>query len=184
MKLFINACVRENSRTKRIADYFLSKQEEPFVEVRLDKIHFPVVDDAFLAYRDQCVASGRFDDPVFDLAKQFALAEEIVIAAPLYDLSFPASLKQYFEQINVIGLTFAYSPYGEAESLCHCKRLTYISTAGGGDYIDTYGYGYVKALGEYFYGIKETRLIQCAGLDIVGADIEAILQTAFEQCDK
>ena len=36
----------------------------------------------------------------------------IVIAAPYWDLSFPAVLKTYLEQINVLGVTFDYSDDG------------------------------------------------------------------------
>ena len=34
---------------------------------------------------------------MFDLAGQFAGADTIVIAAPFWDLSFPAALKQYMQ---------------------------------------------------------------------------------------
>ena len=42
---------------------------------------------------------------MFDLARQFARAEIIVMAAPYWDLSFQAALKQYLEQVNVVGIT-------------------------------------------------------------------------------
>jgi FMN-dependent NADH-azoreductase len=41
---------------------------------------------------------------------------------------------------------------------------------------EEYGFGYVKALAQNFYGIPDVRLIKAAGLDIIGADTEAILQ--------
>ena len=112
MILLINACVRSNSRTRKLADALLSKLEGDVVEVDLGKISFPVVDEAFLAKRDELEEKCCWDDPMFDLARQFASADQIVVAAPYYDLSFPASLKQYFEQINVLGITFEYSPQG------------------------------------------------------------------------
>ena len=59
---------------------------------------------------------------MFSLAKEFAIADTIVIAAPYYDLSFPAMLKQYFEQINVLGVTFTYSDSGIPEGLCKARR--------------------------------------------------------------
>ena len=106
MILFVNACVREGSRTKRLADVLLARRRGPVEEVRLHEIAFPVADANFLEKRDALIAAGSFDDPMFALARQFAAADEVVIAAPLWDLSFPASLKQYFEQINVTGITF------------------------------------------------------------------------------
>ena len=41
---------------------------------------------------------------MFDLASQFQQADEIVIAAPYWDLSFPAILKLYLENIYVTGV--------------------------------------------------------------------------------
>ena len=59
--------------------------------------------------RTKMLADGAFQDPLFGLARQFAAADRIVIAAPYWDLSFPAALKQYVEQINVLGITFIYT---------------------------------------------------------------------------
>ena len=114
---------------------------------------------------------------MFYLANQFAKADEIIIAAPFWDLSFPAALKQYFEQINVIGVTFRYTPEGVPKGLCRAKRLTYITTAGGEYVPDEYGFGYVKALAQNFYGIRDVNLIKATGLDIVGADVEKIINS-------
>ena len=180
MLLFINACVRQESRTRKLAEAILSRLNEPYEEVCLEDIQFPVSDEAFLLYRDRLISEGRFNDPVFELARQFAQSDEIVIAAPFWDLSFPASLKQYFEQINVIGITFRYTPEGVPEGLCRAGRLTYITTAGGNYFPEEYGFGYIRALAQNFYGIRDVRLVKAQGLDVVGADPETILKTAFE----
>jgi len=175
MILFINACVRKESRTKRLADRFLSAMDQPFEEVRLNEIVFPAADEDFLNKRDKLIRECAFDDPMFDLARQFAEADEIVAAAPFWDLSFPASLKQYFEQINVLGITFFYTPEGIPQGLCRARRLTYITTAGGNYFPKEYGFGYVKALAESFYGIPDVKLIKAIGLDIDGADTDDII---------
>ena len=182
--LFINACVRKNSRTKRLADAFLKIKNEPVTELKLEEVSFPLANEEFLNKRDELIAGGRFTDPTFDLARQFATAEEIVIAAPLWDLSFPAMLKQYFEQINVLGVTFRYTPEGAPQGLCKAKKLTYITTSGG-DYIpEEYGFGYVKALAQNFYGIKTVELIKATGLDIYGNDPEAILDKVIKDLNR
>ena len=45
MILFVNACVRKDSRTKRLADHLLARigeqGEEPIEEVKLSEISFP-----------------------------------------------------------------------------------------------------------------------------------------------
>lgn len=178
--LLINACVRKESRTKRLADKLLKKLNKPFEEIRLEEIQFPVTDEDFLNMRDRLISEGSLDSPVFDLARQFSEAETIVIAAPYWDLSFPAVLKQYFEQVNVVGITFRYTEEGIPEGLCKADRIFYVSTAGG-IYVPTeFGFGYVKALAQGYYGIGDVRLIEAVGLDIYGADVEAILEEAEE----
>ena len=198
MILFINACVREDSRTERLARKLFerlgavgsgselpgnagSESSETMEEVRLADIHFPVADAAFLAERDRLLAGGAYADPLFGLARQFAATDTVVIAAPFWDLSFPAALKQYLEQVNVTGITFRYSPEGIPQGLCRARKLWYVSTAGGPVFTDEYDYGYVCALAKGYYGIPETALIRATGLDIDGTDVEAILRGAEEE---
>ena len=181
MILFINACVKAGSRTKRIADAYLVKISEPVTEVKLEDIEFPVTDGEFLKKRDSLISGRQFSDPMFSMARQFAEADRIVIAAPYWDLSFPAMLKQYLEHINVLGITFEYTPEGYPKGLCKAKDLCYITTAGGNYCPEEYGYGYVKALAQNFYGIKEVRQIKATGLDIIGADAEGIIEEALQK---
>ena len=177
--LYINACVRKESRTKRLADYLLSLLDGKTEEVRLEEIRFGVSDAHFISERDRLLSAGQFDHPMFDLARSFAAADWIVIAAPFWDLSFPAAVKQYFEQINAVGITFRYTEFGDPLGLCKAKKLYYVTTAGGTISSDAFGYGYVKALAQTFYGIPDTEMISAEGLDLMGADPEAILQAAF-----
>ena len=180
MILFINACVRKESRTKKLADQLLKKWNEQYEEVRLNEIIFPLVDKEFLCRRDTLIEHRDFGNPVFDLARQFAGADKIVIAAPFWDLSFPAALKQYLEQINVVGITFSYTSEGVPKGLCKAKSLTYITTAGGNYFPEEYGAGYVRTLAQTFYGIPEFKLVKATGLDIDGADIDGIMKSAQE----
>ncbi len=181
MVLFVNSCVRSGSRTERLSRCLLKTMDEPFTELNLSDCSFPAVDEDFLKKRDALIEKGDFGDPMFDLARQFSQADEIVIAAPYWDLSFPAVLKQYFEQVNVVGISFFYTKDGVPEGLCRAERLFYVTTAGGEFVPDDFGFGYVKALSENFYGIRDVRLIKAAGLDIWGADTEQILCASEEE---
>ena len=194
MILFINACVRKESRTKILADRLLAKLKEDtesnpendikntaenvIEELRLEEMSFPAADEAFLQKRDALLAAGKFEDPLFAPARQFASADTIVIAAPYWDLSFPAALKQYIEQVNVVGITFEYTPEGFPRGLCRAKKLYYVMTAGGTYVPEEFGYGYVKALAQNFYGIQDVELIKAVGLDIIGADVNKIIGEA------
>ena len=181
MLLFINACVRADSRTRRLADCLLSALGEPATELRLTDISFPSVDEAFLQERDRLLAAQSYDHPMFALARQFAAADAIVIAAPFWDLSFPAALKAYLEQINVVGVTFRYTPEGVPEGLCRARKLYHVTTVGGDFFPEAFGFGYVEALAKNFYGIPEVHLIKATGLDIWGANVEEILRACEEE---
>ena len=101
-----------------------------------------------------------------------------MIAAPYWDLMFPAVLKTYFENVTVSGITFRYSDQGRPESLCKAKTLYYVTTSGGFIAENDFGFSYVKALAQNFFGIAYIHRYSAEGLDIFGADVESILQTA------
>ena len=82
-----------------------------------------------------------------------------------------------------MGITFCYNSAGRPEGLCKAKKLYYVTTAGGYIAFDQFGYGYVKALAENFYEIPVVKQIKAEALDIVGADVEAIIEYAYREID-
>ena len=178
MILYIDACVRGDSRTSKLGEALLNRLGGDVVRVNIGEMKFDITDEAFLKQRDSLIAKRMFDDDSFKLARQFAKADAIVIAAPYWDLSFPAALKQYIEKINVLGITFEYTAEGYPMGLCKADKLYYVMTAGGNYVPEEFGYGYIKALAENFYGIKEVKLIKATGLDIYGNDPEKIMTEA------
>ena len=48
----------------------------------------------------------------------------------------------------------------------------------GDVYFYNFGFDYVSALAKNFYGINDVQLVKAEGLDIYGADVSAIMQTA------
>ena len=174
--LFINACIRENSRTLVLAKHVMKDMNDRIVEVDLNLENIEPLDRESLEKREKLVKMGAFDDPMFRYAKQFAQADEIVIAAPFWDLSFPAKLKIYFEQISVTGITFCYTQ-GLPTGLCKAKSLTYVTTAGGPIFED-FGYTYVKTLAQKFYGIEKTKSVRAMNLDVDRISAEDLLKKA------
>ena len=181
--LYINSCIRNNSRTKILADYLLNKIGGDITEVVLSEEKISPIDDKFLQKRDTLVSDGNFDDKMFTYAKDFASADVIVVAAPYWDLSFPSILKVFFEHINVLKLVFDYSDKGEIVPLCRAKKLYYVTTKGGYG-PDDFGFRYIEDLSKTFYGIKDVLLIKADGLDIYGNDIEEVLTKTKETIDK
>lgn len=184
MILYINACVRKESRTKRLTDHLIAGLKDKDVkEVRLLEALLPKADGAFINKRVELCRKNDFSDPMFDFAKDFAAADTIVIAAPYWDLSFPAMLKQYLEQICVVGLTFFYNEKDLPQTLCKARKLYYVTTAGGPIISDELGYGYVKTVAQTFFEIPETFYLKAEKLDLIGSDPEAILTEAFQSAE-
>lgn len=176
MILFINACVRNNSRTKELADTLLQKLGE-YEEVKLFESDFPELDEKLLLKREKDCADMNFDDPYYDIAKQFKNADTVVIASPYWDLSFAASLKRYIENIMISGITFEYSDKGIPVGLCSADKLYYITTSGGPVQNYDFGFGYIKSIAEGMLGVRECICYSAENLDIVGNDPEEILDS-------
>ncbi len=178
MILYINCCVREESRTNILAQAVLQKLGGEIAQIDLYKENLHPLDKETLAKRTALIEKGDYNDSMFDYAKQFAAADEIVIAAPYWDLSFPAMLKIYFENIYITGVVSEYGENGMPHGLCKAKRIIYVTTAGG-PYDPTYSYGYVESLAKNFFGIPETQLIKAEMLDVEGYNPEEILSKAI-----
>lgn len=171
--LFVNACVRKNSRTLVLAKHILSNMSGEVIEVNLNQENIVPLNRELLEKRERLISSQNKNDPMFYYARQFAEADEIVIAAPFWDLSFPGILKAYMEQITVSGITFEYNN-GIPCGLCKAKGLTYITTSGGPIFAD-FGYEYIKTLAKNFYGINKTKAYRAMNLDVNMISAEDVL---------
>lgn len=182
--LVIDCCPRgEDSATRRYYQAYLEAATPERVEmVELARLGLRPLDWETLALRDRLSAEGRFDHVLFHLARQFRDAEEILIAAPYWDLAFPALLKVYLERVSVSGLTFGYTPDGRCVGHCGARRLLYFSTCGGlkGDNL---GFAYVKALAGML-GIGTCVPYVLEGLDMDPARREAILAEAVARLER
>ena len=191
--LFVNACVRgERSRTLALARRFLEAYKKSHPEVRVTERdlmeerlepQYPEV----LEQRDALWAAGRLEEPMFAPARQFAGADRIVVAAPFWDLSYPAILKIYLERISVTDLTFGYDDQGRMVGLCRAEKLLLITTRGGNFSLPETawmesGARHLKALCA-MYGIPDFQLLCAEGLDDIRNDKEALLAQAMEEAE-
>ena len=177
MILFVNGCVRENSRTLELAQAVLEHMTDTVEEIRIFPNGPGGLDGEKLRLRDELRAANTFDHPMFRFAKQFAAADTIVMAAPYWDLAFPAKIRAYLEEITVAGITFRYGQDGRPQGLCRARRLIYVTTAGGPVFQD-FGFSYVESLARLFYGIGEVYQVKAEGLDIWGNQPDKILEQA------
>lgn len=191
--LFVNSCVlRETSRTQRLADAYLERLKSAYeaagesaeiIPVVLEDLALSPLNGGLLEERREAITVQDWNHPLCCNALQFSQADEIVFAAPYWDLNFPAMLKIYMEHLCVNGLTFTYSPEGIPQGLCRASRITYITTVGGYVMDWNLGFEYIADVCRLYFGINQAECIKAEGLDIVGNDAEAILATAINQLE-
>ncbi len=166
--LIIDCCIRgDESATRKLYEKYLAKLETSDVDI--EKLYLmqedlkPLTNDD-INLRDKLLKSGNLEHDIFKYAKQFAMADEILIAAPYWDLSFPSLLRVYFERVSVAGITFGYEG---AESVGYCKadKILYFSTCGGFVKGVHLGVEYVKQLAQMF-GINNFEKVIVEGLDV------------------
>ena len=182
--LFINACLRDESRTLRLANSIVSHIDGNIKTVNLYEEEIKPLNKDTLLLRDKAIINNDFSDNYFHYAKDLKEADEIIIAAPYWDLSFPAILKIYFENICITGLTFIYNEDGAAISLCKAKKLIYVATAGGYIPGKNFAFDYVDRLAKEFFGIKETVFIKAEGLDIYKDEADNIINDVINSLNK
>lgn len=191
--LFVNACVRgPKSRTFRLADRFFTRYRALRPEVTVTE--FNVMNERLdpqypevLAERDRLWKAGELDGPMFAPARQFAAADRIVVAAPFWDLHFPAILKIYLERISVTDITFGYTPEGRSMGLCRAEKLLFVTTRGGDFSLPEtegmeMGARHLRALCA-MYGIPDFELLCAEPLDDRSRDGEAILASALRRAE-
>lgn len=181
--LFVDCCVRrEKSRTRQVARAFLDALDP--VRFRVTAVDperegmQPLLGEFFSA-REELLARGALDHPRFRFARQFAAAGLVVIAAPFWDLSFPAILKIYIENISVDGITFAAEGAG-LRGLCRGSHLIFLTTRGGyfhGSPLEQ-GSRYLEALKDFF-GFGAYACVAGDGMDV--GDPAAVLARACRE---
>lgn len=179
--LFVDSLIRRNeSRTKRLADAFLNAVDSSKYEIThlvLEKENLsPLVGD-FFEERQKLLLKSDFSHPRFRYAHQFAQADIVLIAAPFWDLSFPALLKIYIENISVDGITFRCGNQG-LDGICKGTDLVFLTTRGG-FYKDNefeQGSRYLDAL-HTFFGFDHYHCIYAEGIDDPATDVEALLKS-------
>ena len=185
--LYIDCCIRgELSRTKKLAEAFLAElaSSGAYTVERLTLMDEPLVpfQNGFFRQREELLEAGSLDHPRFRYAHQFKAAERIVIAAPFWDLSFPALLKVYIENLCVQGITFDCDEKNGTYGVCSASRMLFLTTRGGafdGSPLDN-GTKYLSDMAKFF-GIPRFDHIAADGLDTGREPAEAILSRAIER---
>lgn len=183
--LYIDCCIRGGqSRTRKLAEAFLGELERRD-DIKLDRLVLmdePLVpfQDGFFWQRERLLEAGELTHPRFRYAHQFREAGRIVIAAPFWDLSFPALLKVYIENVSVQGITFDCDEQNGCFGVCKAEKMLFLTTRGGaleGSPMDN-GTRYLGDMAKFF-GIPDFDYVAADGLDQMLEPPEAILERAI-----
>ena len=180
--LYIDSCIRgELSRTKRIADPIVEKLSSRY-EVETLTINdlnlAPVQIDEYSRRKD-----GIVSDEALCWANKIKNADRIVIAAPFWDMSIPASLKTFFELCSLFGVTFD-SDDKTCFGLCKAENLLFITTRGmaikTGSPLEQ-ATPYIKAL-FWLWGIKGFEVVARDNFDYLPQEeIEKEIESAIKE---
>uniref|UniRef100_UPI0039E9F5DE NAD(P)H-dependent oxidoreductase n=1 Tax=Clostridium perfringens TaxID=1502 RepID=UPI0039E9F5DE len=177
--LYIKANIKNEgeSRTFKVSDSFVEeyKRNNPEDEIITLDLYKENID--FLRADDLGKLFGPKDEEsknisILKYAYEFADADKYIIAAPMWNLSFPAILKAYIDYVSVSGITFKYTAEGPV-GLLNNKKAVHIVSRGGAYDNSPYEMGdrYLRTiLG--FFGIKDIETIAIDNLDVIGVNVE------------
>ncbi|MBI6021244.1 FMN-dependent NADH-azoreductase [Clostridium perfringens] len=186
--LYIKANIKNEgeSRTFKVSDSFVEeyKKNNPEDEIIILDLYKENID--FLRADDLGKLFGPKDEEsknnsILKYAYQFADADKYIIAAPMWNLSFPAILKAYIDYVSVSGITFKYTAEGPV-GLLNNKKAVHIVSRGGGYDNSPYEMGdrYLRTiLG--FFGIKDIETIGIDNLDVIGVNVEEKVEEGIEK---
>jgi len=188
--LFVDCCISQRggeSRTRRLADAFLTAFRESHPDWEMETVDVAALglrpfDVEMLNERDALASVGAFDAPVFDLARQFRAADAVVVAAPFWDLSYPAVLRTYMEYLSANGVAYHYDELG-CHGDCRGRWLAYLTSGGDFEREDSVGVIHWRQLSA-MCGIPRFEYVFAGGLDIDPSQAPALLDAACELAGK
>lgn len=180
--LYIDACIRdEQSRTKRIAIPVVEalKHRYDVQSLVLNELDLSIVKKELITKRN----NGEIDPQVMYWAESVRDADRIVIAAPFWDMSIPAALKNFLELCSIFDVTFKSDDktcYGN----CKAEKMLYITTRGmdisTGDALEQAS-SYLKAL-SWLWGIGPLEVVSAQNMDyITEKEIEEKISKAISE---
>lgn len=170
--LIVDCCISqrgEASRTRRLLRAYVESfcRSHPDVETETvtpeTLLSLQPFDPAMLDERDALASVQAWDAPVYDLARQFRAADAVAVAAPFWDLSYPAALRTYIEYISANGLTYHYDAAG-CHGDCAAGHLVYLTSCGDVEREDSVGVIHWRQLAAMF-GIPQFDYVFAGGLD-------------------
>ncbi len=125
--IVLNGCVRkEMSRTLSLAKEIIKNFKNANIEwIDIQKLGFQPVD-----YETYILRSvGKCNPSVIKHAKKVQAADIIILVSPIWEMSVPAMVKTFFENISIPEITFR--PVKDTcKGNCKARKMIFITTRG------------------------------------------------------
>jgi FMN-dependent NADH-azoreductase len=182
-----NAKPQGTSRTFAVSDSFVNTYKESHpnddvITLDLYKENIGFLTEEDIALHNVEPGQGK-NHPVLKYAYQFLEADKIIVAAPFWNLSFPAILKAYLDYIAVSGITFQYTSQGPVGS-CQGKKAIHFVTRGGAysqEPLSAFELGdrYLRTLFG-FLGITDFTTVALENMDRSTTNVEQVVAEAIK----
>lgn len=153
MVLFIDACPRSSSKTKKMAEEYVLGIDDVIDKINLFDMSIPALDERAMGERESAAKVEDRSYPSVAMALQFVSAEKIVIAAPYHNFSYPSILISYLETIMIEGITYISDGNGRFRGLCNAKEVIVVSSSD--DEGSNYQFEYLRTVLTKIFGIPK-----------------------------
>ena len=168
--IYVNSIIRKDeSRTKRLIDGILKafKGKVEIKEINLNDLDLNPFNET--TYQDK--VDNGVPQVFYDLSKEIAESDGLIIASPFWDMSIPAMLKSFLEKISLFDVMFV-SDDRKCIGIAKCPFMFYVTTRGmnikDGDDLEQ-GTSYLKALC-WLWGIKKFEVVSCSNFDYISEE--------------
>jgi FMN-dependent NADH-azoreductase len=189
--LYIKANIKPEgqSRTFKVSDSFIEEYKKLNPEDEIITLDLYKENIDFLKQEDLGPVFGPKTEesknhPILKYAYQMAEVDKVVIATPMWNLGTPAIVKAYFDYVSVTGITFKYTANGPI-GIVNAKKALIVSGRGG-DYTNSpaeafeMGERYLRTILSFF-GITDIKSVAAENLDVVGVDVEKVINDTITE---
>ena len=170
----IDSTIREESRTRSILNGVTKAfSNVTFKTYNLNNFSIDVTNAGNFSKKNT-------DSFFYNIAKEIASADGVIVAAPFWDMSYPALLKAFIEKISILDIMFADGP-NECIGISRNKFMLYITTRGMNIKTNSQFDGATKSLKSLcnLWGIPSFSCISAYNLDYLSdAEIKKRIQIA------
>ena len=175
----------ENSQSNHLIDQAIEGKENLVIR-DLAEFPIPVLDSkvatAIRGQEDEL--EGELKELLIlsnELVRELKAADKIVIGAPMYNFAVPTQLKNWFDMIARVGLTFKYTQEGPV-GLVDNKKVIVLTTRGGihqGSSRDTV-HSYLSTMLN-FIGISDIEFVYAEGLNMGEEEAKVSREQALDK---